>query len=400
MSASLFKATMGLLVNKAGDSAARELKDGDVMYKNPREPIQQEINDIKSKLDVLSRKDLLTAIDLFETGFRYLCQALKIDFTNIRSATSTKEMKATKALALTIAIEPTSDEARRSILQASQRLKMAREKATKAFNNETLETLQRITALRYRVLAAALESVAESLEAKTDLSSLSLKSALQSARPECTQSLEKLHSLPDVKKSFEVELRSGPFNFRGLFGREERRKIICAVCQVHCFIHDALVFDFDAYDSAAIKIGEKSINPLSNRKVNEVLEKVGMQHCCIEWSFGHNGEEEHRLKKPSRIASNTHGELLVVDKDDKTVKVFDSSGEFIYKINPQVDDTVTRYDVIDVATDVDNNTYILVWLNPPGTDTLEVQVFTKTEMCKKFPVSGEAALQSAMTECL
>ena len=135
-----------------------------------------------------------------------------------------------------------------------------------------------------------------------------------------------------------------------------------------------------------IEIGEKSINPLCNRKVKEVLEKAGMHLICIEWSLGHNGEEEHRLKEPSRIATNTCGEFLVVGKNDETVKVFDGSGEFIYKINPQVDDTVTIDDVADVATDVNNNTYLLVWLVGREDYRCEVQVFTKTEMCNKFPV--------------
>ena len=35
-------------------------------------------------------------------------------------------------------------------------------------------------------------------------------------------------------------------------------------------------FDFDRYDWAAIKIGEKSINPLYSREVAEVLEEAGM----------------------------------------------------------------------------------------------------------------------------
>ena len=115
-----------------------------------------------------------------------------------------------------------------------------------------------------------------------------------------------------------------------------------------------------------------------------------MQHCCvqIEWSFGDKGEEGHRLRHPIRIAANTLGEFLVVDMDDKTVKVFDSSEKFIYKINPQVDHHWRIDDVYDVATDVNNNTYILVCLSEyiPGTQRREVQVFTKTEMRNVFPV--------------
>ena len=75
----------------------------------------------------------------------------------------------------------------------------------------------------------------------------------------------------------------------------------------------------------------------------------------------------------------------------KKIKVFDSCGEFVYKINPQVDDSVTWCDVIDVATDVNNTTYILctiVWLCELGTYGRDVQVFTRSEICNKFPVSG------------
>ena len=394
---SLLKAVVGFLFNKARDSAAEKLKDGDVTDNKIRELIQREINDIKSKLDALSRKDLLTAMDAFEAGLRYLYKALAIDSETIRSGTSIKEMKinAAKAPAPTAAIEPAIQnvgitefcvEAKDSLLQAQKRFEMAREEATKAFNNEALDTLQRITAIRYRVMAAMLESVAKTLAATTDLSSLSLMSALQSATPECEQSLRQLHALPDVKKNFKVELRSGSFSFRGRFGRDERREIICAVCQVSHFIYDVQEFYFDHYDWAAIKIGQKSINPLYNKEVVDVLDKAGMQHCClrIQWSFGDNGEEEHRLKKPRHIATKTHGEFLVVDGDNETIKVFDSSGEFIYMINPQVDYIVIIY---SVATDVKNNTYLLVWLGESGTPRCEVQVFTKTEMCNKFPVS-------------
>ena len=408
---SLLKAVVGFLVDKARDRAAEKLKEGDVTDKKVRELIQRELNDVKSKLDALSRKELLTAIDAFEAGVGYLYQALEIDSETVRSATSTKEtlMNATKAPALTAAIEQGIKnvgftefgvEAKDLLLEAKKRFKMAREEATKAFNNEALDTLQRITAIRYRVMAAMLESVAKSIAATTDLSSLSRESALQSARSECEQSLRQLHSLPNVKKNFEVELRSGLFNIRGRFGRDERREIICAVCQVNRFIHDARETDFDHCDWAAIQIGEKSINPLYSREVAEALDEAGVQHCCVrmEWSLGHSGEEGHRLEQPSRIATNTYGEFLVVDSNDQTIKVFDSSGEFSYKINPQVDDTDTRYHITDVATDGNNNTYILVFMKKSGTSSMaiwgtmpsydrwEVQVFTKTEMCNKFPL--------------
>ncbi|XP_015771937.1 PREDICTED: uncharacterized protein LOC107350226 [Acropora digitifera] len=319
----------------------------------------------------MSRTDLLTAIDAFELGVRYLYQALGIDSEGMRLATSTMEtpLDPTQDQSFTAAIEKGirnlmltefNDEAKRSLRQGAKQFERARDKASDASNNETLDTLQRINAIRYRVLASMLESVTESLAGTKDLSSLSRKHALQTAKPECAQSLQKLHSLPDVQKNFEVALRSDLLNIRGRFGRDKRREIICAVCQINRLIYDTLKYNFDNYDCATIKIGRKSINPLCNRKVAKFVEKNGMQRWCIEWSFGHSGEEGHRLKKPSCIATNARGEFLVVDSDDKTIKVFDSIGEFIYKINPKVDDTVRIVDVADVATDADNNTYILV----------------------------------------
>ena len=112
-----------------------------------------------------------------------------------------------------------------------------------------------------------LESVRESLADTTDLPSLSRKRALQTAKPECEQSLQELHSLPDVEKNFEVALRSDLLNIRGRFGRDKRREIICAVCQINRLIYDTLKYNFNNYDCATIKIGGKSINPLCNRKV-------------------------------------------------------------------------------------------------------------------------------------
>ena len=252
---SLLKATAGFLVDKARDRAAEKLKDGDVTDNKIRELIQRDINDIKSKLDARSRKDLLTALDAFQVGVRYLHQALQT-----RSA---------KIL----------------LLEGKDRFRLAREDATRAFNNEALDTLHRIAAIQYRVMAAMLESVAKSLAVTEDLSGLSRENALQSAGPEFKQSLQQLHALPDVMKNFKVELRNGLFNIRRRFGRGERREIICAVCQVNSFIYDAQEFDFDHYDWPAIKIGEKSINPLYSGEVAEVLDKAGMRHFYLRNNY-------------------------------------------------------------------------------------------------------------------
>ena len=61
----VFKATIGCLVDKGRDEAAKKLKDGDVTDQQFRGIIVREIDDMKSKLDGLPRKDLLASISFF-----------------------------------------------------------------------------------------------------------------------------------------------------------------------------------------------------------------------------------------------------------------------------------------------------------------------------------------------
>ena len=58
---SILSSTVGLLWNKARDLTAAKLKDGDVTDAKIREIVVRELNDIKTKLDGLSRKDLLSS---------------------------------------------------------------------------------------------------------------------------------------------------------------------------------------------------------------------------------------------------------------------------------------------------------------------------------------------------
>ena len=58
----IITATIGWLVDKGRDEAAKKLKDGDVTDQQFRGIIVREIDDMKSKLDGLSRK-VLASLD-------------------------------------------------------------------------------------------------------------------------------------------------------------------------------------------------------------------------------------------------------------------------------------------------------------------------------------------------
>ena len=330
----VFKATIGLLVNKGRDKAAENLKDGDVTDRKFRALIVREIDDIKSKLDGLARKDLLAAIDAFEAGLQYLYQAIdvKVEATTTRAWERNENLKELSSLSATatvktvaIAAEMTnmqltefSETTKSALSQAEKRFKMTREEATRAFNNEVLSTFDRITAIRYRVMATMLESAVETVVTAGDLSSLSVKGVMKRALPECEQCLRKLHFLPDLQNNFKVELEKGLLNIKGRFGKEERREIISAVCQVNRAIYDASqTAGKSVLIWPSVDIGTDKIYPLCDSRVTEVLRKVGMEHCCVTpWSFGQEGEEEHKLKWPRGIATNIDGQFIIADDGD------------------------------------------------------------------------------------
>ena len=129
-------------------------------------------DEIKSKLDGLSRKDLLASISFSEEGIELLFKV----FDNSRSRSETGEViiqvasaegfslgKEVRNVELTSLDESTG----RALFKAKKRCKDPQRKATEASTNEALETFDHILAIEYRVMATVPEKVdnhAESVE--------------------------------------------------------------------------------------------------------------------------------------------------------------------------------------------------------------------------------------------
>ena len=379
----VFKATIGLLVNKGRDKLAEKLNEGDVTDQKFRGLIVREIDEIKSKLDGLARKDLKTSISHFKEGIELLYEVFE-------SARPSSEHRA-KTAAVTACVEEfdiateirklelfTLDEsASRKLGRAKKRFEEARLGATNAFNNEALELPDRLLAMQYRLMATILETVDNPSDALAA----------------CRVCLDELHQVPAVKEYFKVELEEG-LRLRARFNKDERRQIIFSVCHANRVIYDvmSMLGSVKMWTLPDVETGKEKVDPLRNGRVVKILTKQGMEQCCVTpWSFGHEGEEEHKLKWPSRIATNPEGQFLIADNWDKTVKVFDSNGKFNFRFNPQTDDADTTLDILDVATaGKDDKIYLLVRLKKPGAEEweYEVQVFNKTaDLQHKFPVT-------------
>ena len=381
----VFKATIGLLVNKGRDKLAEKLNEGDVTDQKFRGLIVREIDEIKRKLDGLARKDLLASISLFKEGIELLYDVFESASSSSEhrpiaaAATACVEQfdiaKEMRKLDLSALDEPST----RKLTKAKKRFEDARLGATNAFSNEALELPDRLLAMQYRVMATILETIDNP----------------EDCLPACKVCIEDLHDVSGVKECFKVELRKGLW---ARLGKEERRKIISAVCFFNRVVHDVTLMarGFGSKGQLlvnwpCVNTGEEPVNPLRNQRVAEVLNKQGMVHCsCLPWSFGQESEGERKLEHPFGIASNTRGQSLIADNGDKTVKVFDSNGKFDFMFNPQTDDADRELRILDVATAAeDDKIYLLVGLKEPGAKIWEreVQVFHKTaDLEHKFPV--------------
>ena len=254
----VFKATIGLLVNKGRDKLAEKLNEGDVTDQKFRGLIVREIGEIKSKLDGLARKDLKTSISHFKEGIEFLYEVFESARPSSGHKIITEQAASVEAFPLTRKmrkLEPTSmdESATRLLSAAKERFKEARREATKAFNNEALELPDRLLAMQYRVMATILETIDNP----------------EDCLPACKVCIEDIHDVSGVKECFKVELKKG---FWARLGKDERRKIISTVCFFNRVVYDVtLMARFGSKDELSenwpsVNTGEEQVYPLRNKK--------------------------------------------------------------------------------------------------------------------------------------
>ena len=355
----VLQSTIGLLFRKGREKVVEILKDGDVTDQKFFSLIVMEIDEIKSKLDALSWKDLKASVSFLEEGIALLYEVFNI--ANARSVCGavTAQAACNEAFPLIegirrLEITGLDESATRKLSTAKERFKDARRKATEAFQNEGLKTSDRILAMKYRVMATILETVDNPADALAP----------------CRVCVKELNSLPAVQNNFDVQLKTGIQAVRRWFSQEERREIISAVCHVNRVIYDVTrTFGGDTrfWIWPTVDTGDNKINPLYDARVTEVLVQHGMEHCCVTpWSFGQEGEKEHELKSPIGIATNSSGEFIVGDYGDRCVKVFDRNDELVKVFGLPTEDVTTPLYIEDVVTDMNDNIFVLTMMGKPG----------------------------------
>ena len=359
----VFRYTIGLLVSKGRDKVAETLKDGDVTDQKFHSLIVKEIEDIKSKLDALSRKDLGASISFFEEGIVLLYEVFKIANARGECGAVTAQAACSEAIPIIEGIKRLEltgldESATRKLSAAKKRFEDARREATRAFKNEGLKTSERVLAMKYRVMATILETVDNPADAVGP----------------CGVCVKELNSLPAVQNNFRVQLKTGIQAVKGLLNKEERREIISSVCHVNRVIYDVTrTFGGDTHFWIwpTVDIGDNRINPLYDARVTKVLLHQGMEHCCVTpRSFG--------LEVPMGIATNSSGEFIFGEWMGRCLRVFDRNGTFVKHFALPTDDVYTKLNIIDVATAVNDNIFVLTEVMKRKSASWWIYKLTKT----------------------
>ena len=348
----ILNSTIGLLWNKARDLTAAKLQDGDVTDAKIREIVVRELNDIKTKLDGLCRKDLLSSYSFLREGVDLLNVCLDRSTHSAqqyRDESSTMSWDVTSAilnevLELTRAVEKIKIKSCGGYESARKRFEDARKKATEAFCNEAMKIEDRILAAKLRVVSEILENLESPKTAITG----------------CLSFLRDLHSLPAIHEIFSVFLNGG---IKSL-GKEERAANVKSIMLINSVLFQfTLEFGGKLTDRLNWSAG---IIELADRSFNPVLE---WQKVSSKKSIG--GELSQPPNEPLVLdeeiisytsAVNSHGETVVKHSDDE-MKIISRAGlTNVVKLPKTSEGKLLKSGIETLAVDHSNNIYVVSYL--------------------------------------
>ena len=346
----ILRSTVGLLCDKARDSAANKLKDGDLADEKLREIIVKDLTDIKSKLDCLSLKDLDSSFNFLKEGVRLLNIALDKSSkdekaiegpsnkaTTVVNASASGVLNA--VLSLHRGIQRLKVSSEKLFASAEDCFKASRESATHAFNNKSLSIKDRIMACKLRVAARILESGLDGPDAATAA---------------CLLSLEELHGLPAIQEMFSVFIKGG---LRSMLKKAERLKNITSVLSINHVLYD-FASKYCTKSPIAllawpgIELTGRTFHPILN--ADDVLSKTNS-----------GGEFVPQLNRvvDSRIlwtdfAVNSRGDIILLTTSTDKITIIYRAGESKDVMFPEPTESNVVYGMAkDVAVDRNDNAY-------------------------------------------
>ena len=349
----ILRSTVGLLCDKARDSAANKLKDGDLADEKLREIIVNDLTDIKSKLDCLSLKDLDSSFSFLKEGVRLLNIVLDKSSKDEKAieGPSNKETTVVNAsasgvlnavLSLHQGIQRLKVSSEKLFASAEDCFKASRERATDAFNNKSLSIKDRVMACKLRVVARILESGLDDPDAATAA---------------CLLSLEELHGLPAIQEMFSVFIKGG---LKSMLKKAERLENMISVLSIN-----HVSYDFASkYCSKAqylltwpvIELTGRTFHPILN--ADDVLSKTTSGGEFVPQL---NRVVDSGIPLWEDFAVNSRGDIFRLSWDKITIIY--SNGERMAGMFPEPtkSNMVSRL-AINVAVDSSDNAYVVTRL--------------------------------------
>ena len=357
----VLKLAFGFISNKIRTNAAEKLQDGGFTDQKFRGWIVRELDDIKSKLDAMSRKDLCASISFLQQGIQRLNMSVSKSSGSgdrdegpstselqdaVKNSTGTKpspqSVTVENAVALADAITKLKIESNERFSLAKKSFQKASKQATLAFHNAVLSTEERILASKVRFASGILEHLEDPEMAASD----------------CLQCLKELHDMAAIKEIFFVYIQGG---VKSVFKRESREEIVETVTMINLILAD-FISKFTkqrmaAFDWPTIVCGKRVVHPIHFK--SERLPNLSEMKITPPWDIV---ELEHELNldgifkcNTSSFTLNKKGDLVCFTKDKHgPQKLVKTTHELQPYCHPEL-----RYGVLGMAVDEDDTVYVV-----------------------------------------
>jgi hypothetical protein len=346
----ILSSTIGLLWNKARDTMSDKLKDSDVTDAKIRQMVTRELNEIKTKLDGLSRKDLLSSFSLLKQGVCLLYAALdksKLLYCGSMTSWSNGGVEPgilNVALELFDVVRKLKVNSNDEFTSAQEKFKSASIRATDAFCNEALGT-------RDRIFAAKLLIVTEIL-GRLD--------SPESAIIGCMSFLQDLHRLSAVREIFSVYLGRGIMSKLNKAERVENVKSVMLINYVlfqFSFKFCSKLTDRLTWPGEGIELADRSFNPILNWQEISTRKSWGekLMPPCNELTV----DKEIDL---FLSAVNSHGDLVVGEVGDSEGKlsIISKTGDSkVVRLPRPKEERIIEEHIVALAVDESDNVNVV-----------------------------------------
>jgi hypothetical protein len=350
----ILNSTVGLLWNKARDFTAAKLKDGDVTDEKVREVIMRELNDVNTKLESLSRKDLLTSYTFLQEGVDLLISSLNnskqeavihdVDQGEKQPMPGDVQCELlNKALELAETMKNLNLTSDKQFHSAMERFKDGRKTATHAFCNEALSIQDRIFAAKVRIISEILECLESPETAVTG----------------CLSFLKKLHNLPAIEQAFTVYLQGG---IKSMLNKSERMKNVKSIMLINYvlfrYISKFSSKTFDVFAWPSIELSDRRFLPILHWP--EVWTKQVIDDDDSGLMNQHpNGLFLAEGIYPEYSAVDSNGDVVVAGQSDNVIVITRTGERREIKLPEPKEGKIIEQYIKGLAVDSDDSVYVV-----------------------------------------